>query len=351
MKTVLEKITEYDKRESRDIIEAAGKIIREGGLVAFPTETVYGLGADALNPDASKKIYQAKGRPSDNPLIVHICCMEDLERITAYIPEKARKMAKAFWPGPLTMIFEKSKAVPLETTGGLATVAVRMPSHPAALALIRAGGGYVAAPSANRSGRPSPTLAQHVVQDMNGRISMILDGGPVGIGIESTIVDFSEQIPMILRPGFITTDMIQDVIGEVQMDPGLAAPDSQLPPKAPGMKYRHYAPKAQLILVDGVQKRVQEKIRDLVEKEIVSGKTAGIIATDESCKNYPCGIVKSIGTRSDENTIARHLYGILREFDEMDVRFIYSKSFLTPKIGQAIMNRMLKAAGHQVIKV
>lgn len=351
MKTVIEKITGNHKRGNQDKIEAAGKIIREGGLVAFPTETVYGLGADALNPDASRKIYQAKGRPSDNPLIIHICCMEDLEKITAYVPEQARKLARHFWPGPLTMIFEKSKVVPLETTGGLETVAVRMPNHPVALALIQAGGGYIAAPSANRSGRPSPTLAQHVEQDMDGRIPMILDGGPVGIGIESTIVDFTEQIPMILRPGFITPDMIREVIGEVQMDPGLTAPDSQLPPKAPGMKYRHYAPKAPLILVDGVQENVQEKIKELVDKAIISGKIAGIIATDESCNDYPCGIVKSIGTRSDEDTIARHLYGVLREFDEMDVEIIYSESFLTPKIGQAIMNRMLKAAGHQVIKV
>lgn len=351
MKTVLEKITEDYERENLNKIEAAGEIIREGGLVAFPTETVYGLGADALNPDASKKIYLAKGRPSDNPLIVHICCMEDLEKITAYVPQKARKLARYFWPGPLTMIFEKNKLVPLETTGGLETVAVRMPSHPTALALIRAGGGFIAAPSANRSGRPSPTLAQHVLQDMDGRIPMILDGGPVGIGIESTIVDFSEQVPMILRPGFITPGMIQEVIGEVQMDPGLETQDSQLPPKAPGMRYRHYAPKAQLILVDGAQEKVQQKIKDLVERATASGKTAAVIATDESCKDYPCGIVKSIGTRSDENTIARHLYGILREFDDMDVDIIYSESFLTPKIGQAIMNRMLKAAGHQVIKV
>lgn len=351
MKTVIEKITKDHKKQNQEKIEAAGKIIREGGVVAFPTETVYGLGADALNPDASKKIYQAKGRPSDNPLIVHICCMEDLEKITVYVPEKAKKLAERFWPGPLTMIFEKNKLVPLETTGGLGTVAVRMPNHPVALALIQAGGGYIAAPSANRSGRPSPTLAQHVAQDMEGRIPMILDGGPVGIGIESTIVDFSEQIPMILRPGFITPDMIQEVIGEVQMDPGLAAHDSQLPPKAPGMKYRHYAPKAQLVLVDGTQEKVQQKIKNLVEKADASGKKAGIIATDESCKNYPCGIVKSIGTRNDENTIARHLYGILREFDEIDVEIIYSESFLTPKIGQAIMNRLLKAAGYQVIKV
>lgn len=351
MKTVIEKLTEDHEIQNREKIDAAGKIIREGGLVAFPTETVYGLGADALNPEASRKIYAAKGRPSDNPLIVHISNMKDLEKITVNIPENARKLAEKFWPGPLTMIFEKSEIVPLETTGGLNTVAVRMPSHPAALALIQAGGGFIAAPSANTSGKPSPTLAEHVALDMDGRIPMILDGGAVGIGIESTIVDFSEAIPMVLRPGYITPDMIREVIGEVRIDPGLAAEHAGVHPKAPGMKYKHYAPKAELILVDGAQEKVQEKINCLTKEAVESGKIAGVIGTDETCSGYQYGIVKSIGTRTDEDTIARHLYGILREFDEQEVDIIYSESFSTPRIGQAIMNRMLKAAGHQVIEV
>ena len=207
MKTIVEIITE-NKRTNMDIIDAAGKIIREGGLAAFPTETVYGLGADALNPEASRKIYEAKGRPSDNPLIIHIADMEALEKIVLHVPTKAEKLAEHFWPGPLTMIFAKSGRVPLETTGGLQTVAVRMPNHPVALALIRAAGGYIAAPSANTSGRPSPTLAEHVAEDMDGRIPLILDGGAVGIGIESTIVDLSGGIPMVLRPGAITIDKI-----------------------------------------------------------------------------------------------------------------------------------------------
>lgn len=351
MKTVVVKITEEDEIQNQENIRAAGQILKEGGLVAFPTETVYGLGADALNPTASRKIYEAKGRPSDNPLIVHISCMENLEKIVTHVPKKAREMAKRFWPGPLTMIFEKSDIVPLETTGGLKTVAVRMPSHPVALALIQAGGGYIAAPSANTSGKPSPTLAEHVALDMDGRIPMILDGGAVGIGLESTIVDFSEDIPMVLRPGYITPEMIREVIGEVRIDPGLAAENSGIHPKAPGMKYKHYAPKADLILVNGAQEKVQEKINDLTKEAIASGKTAGVIGTDESYGAYRYGIVKSIGTRNDEDTIARHLYGILREFDEQDVDIIYSESFATPRIGQAIMNRMLKAAGHQVIEV
>ena len=320
-------------------------------MVAFPTETVYGLGADALNPEASKKIYAAKGRPSDNPLIVHISNMKALEKITSEIPEKAKKMAKEFWPGPLTMIFPKSEQVPLETTGGLETVAVRMPNHPVALALIDAGGGYIAAPSANTSGKPSPTKAEHVALDMDGKIPMILDGGAVGIGIESTIVDFSTEIPMILRPGYITPEMIQKVIGEVKMDPGLSMDDPTAHPKAPGMKYKHYAPKADLILVNGAQEKVIQKINELVNMAQESGKKTGVIGTDETCGRYQAGIVKSIGTRSEEDTIARHLYGILREFDDLDVDVIYSESFSTPRIGQAIMNRMLKAAGHQVIEV
>lgn len=351
MKTVIEKITEQLTEEDKKKIETAGDILKQGGLVAFPTETVYGLGADALNPEASKKIYAAKGRPSDNPLIVHISNMKALEKITSEIPEKAKKMAKEFWPGPLTMIFPKSEQVPLETTGGLETVAVRMPNHPIALAVIDAGGGYIAAPSANTSGKPSPTKAEHVALDMDGKIPMILDGGAVGIGIESTIVDFSTEIPMILRPGYITPEMIQKVIGEVKMDPGLSMDDPTAHPKAPGMKYKHYAPKADLILVNGAQEKVIQKINELVSMAQESGKKTGVIGTDETCGRYQAGIVKSIGTRSEEDTIARHLYGILREFDDLDVDVIYSESFSTPRIGQAIMNRMLKAAGHQVIEV
>lgn len=351
MKTVIEKITDLLTEADMKKIEEAGRILKDGGLVAFPTETVYGLGADALNPEASKKIYAAKGRPSDNPLIVHISNMEALNGITSHIPEKAKKMAEKFWPGPLTMIFPKSNQVPLETTGGLETVAVRMPNHPIALALINAGGGYIAAPSANTSGKPSPTRAEHVALDMDGRIPMILDGGAVGIGIESTIVDFSGEIPMILRPGYITPEMIREVIGEVRIDPGLANDNPAVHPKAPGMKYKHYAPKADLILVDGTQEKVTKKINELVCEAERSGKRTGVIGTDETCGLYQMGMVKSIGSRNDEDTIARHLYEILREFDDLNVDIIYSESFSTPRIGQAIMNRMLKAAGHQVIEV
>lgn len=327
----------------------AGKIIRDGGLVAFPTETVYGLGGNALDGEASAKIYAAKGRPSDNPLIVHIAKLSDLERIAKSIPESAGKLAEKFWPGPLTMIFQKTEQVPCGTTGGLDTVAVRMPDHPVALGLIEAGGGYIAAPSANTSGRPSPTTAGHVAQDLDGKIDMILDGGPVGIGLESTIVDLTEEIPVILRPGYINQSMLEEVVGPVRMDQALLKDDPNLRPKAPGMKYRHYAPKASLTIVEGEAEAVKRTINKLAALEREAGKQVGIIATDETRGAYPDGIVKSVGTRSDEITIAMHLYGILREFDELEVSKIYSEAFDTPRIGQAIMNRLIKAAGHQMI--
>ncbi len=332
-------------------MEEAAQLIRSGELVAFPTETVYGLGADALNPQASKKIYAAKGRPSDNPLIVHIAKFEDLEEIAKEVPQEAKKLADAFWPGPLTMIVNKNEKVPYETTGGMDTVAIRMPDHPVALELIRQSGCLIAAPSANTSGRPSPTLAEHVAEDLGGRIPMILDGGEVGIGIESTIIDLTEKIPMILRPGYITKEMLEAVIGTVQTDPGIIAADSTKKPKAPGMKYRHYAPKANLMLIDGAKCAVVDKINELTDAMHSEGKKVGIIGTDETVASYRGDMVLSIGAREDEDAIARHLYKLLREFDEADVDVIYSESFATPRIGQAIMNRLLKAAGHQVLTV
>ena len=234
-----------------EAIQKAGKILREGGLVAFPTETVYGLGGNALDPKASMKIYAAKGRPSDNPLIVHIADIKDLAKITTEIPEGARILAEKYWPGPLTMILPKADSVPKETTGGLDSVAVRFPSDRIAQELIKAAGGFVAAPSANTSGRPSPTMAEHVEEDLGDAIEMIIDGGQVGIGLESTIVDFTEDVPVVLRPGYISLEMLKDTLGDVRMDRGLLITDSSVHPKAPGMKYRHYAPKADLSIVEG----------------------------------------------------------------------------------------------------
>lgn len=348
MKTILADMRE---RIDPDLMEQAGQILKKGGLVAFPTETVYGLGGDALNAEASRKIYAAKGRPSDNPLIVHIADMEALAPIVSEVQEAAGKLAEAFWPGPLTMILRKSDLVPPSTTGGLDTVAVRMPNHPVALELIRRGGGYVAAPSANTSGRPSPTRASHVMDDLDGKIDMVLDGGDVKIGVESTIVDLTEDIPMVLRPGYINLEMLRKVLGEVRMDPGLHGNDPAFHPKAPGMKYRHYAPKADLTIVEGGEGNVKAAISELSAKRVKAGEKVGIIATDEDASFYRYGIVKSAGTRTDEITISAHLYSILREFDDLGVTVIYSEAFDSPLLGQAIMNRLIKAAGHQVIHV
>ena len=348
MKTIIERID--TEQTNKDIIKKAGDILKNGGLVAFPTETVYGLGADALNEQAAKKIYAAKGRPSDNPLIVHIADMDALEKIAEAIPEKAVAVAKEFWPGPLTMIFQKTNAVPLGTTGGLDTVAVRMPEHLIAKEIIRAGGGNIAAPSANTSGRPSPTMAEHVREDLEGKIDMIVDGGPVEIGVESTILDLTVTPPMILRPGAVTKEMLEELIGEVAVDKTLIEPDSKKVPKAPGMKYRHYAPKAELTVLEGDLLRVTEEINRRAEEKLSEGFKVGIIATAETAGRYSSGNVKCIGTRQDEMTVAGNLYGILRDFDSDGTDF-YSESFSTGGIGSAVMNRLLKAAGHHIIHV
>lgn len=336
-----------------EAIRRAGEIIRRGGLVAFPTETVYGLGGDALNPDASRKIYAAKGRPSNNPLIVHIADMEHLEPIVREIPEKARKLASVWWPGPLTMVFNKKDIVPDTTSGGLSTVAVRMPNHPVALDLIRAAGGYIAAPSANTSGRPSPTIAEHVREDLDGKIDMILDGGEVRIGLESTIVDFTDEVPMLLRPGYINMEKLEEVLGEVLIDPAILDENANrnMRPKAPGMMYRHYAPKAQLTIVEGSEKKVVAKILELAAGHSEAGRTVGIIAADETAEAYAGYDVKNIGSRQTDKEIARRLFRVLREFDDDKTDVILSESFETPRMGQAIMNRLLKAAGHRVIYV
>lgn len=358
----------------REAIARAGEIIRSGGLVAFPTETVYGLGGDALNGTSSKKIYAAKGRPSDNPLIVHIAKWEDLFRIASQVPETAIWLAKKYWPGPLTMIFHKAECVPCETTGGLSTVAVRMPSNRIAAALIEASGGYIAAPSANRSGRPSPTRARYVVEDLDGKVDMIIDGGDAEIGLESTIVDFSVEKPVILRPGYITEEMLREAAGNSEntgnmpFDPGKSAegvnPDAGVErgetektesagerPKAPGMKYRHYAPAGSLTIVEGQAARVISFINGKLAEAQSAGKKTGVIATDETAGNYLADSVKSVGQRRDEARIARNLFRVLREFDEENVEVIFAESFDSQGVGAAIMNRLLKAAGNRVIRL
>ena len=330
-------------------IKRAGEIIKKGGLVAFPTETVYGLGGDGLNPESSKKIYAAKGRPSDNPLIVHVSNMEDVKDIVKEVPESAIKLANAFWPGPLTMIMNKNDRVPYETTGGLDTVAIRMPNNKIALALIEASGGYIAAPSANISGRPSPTLAKYCEEDLSGKIEMIIDGGQVGIGLESTIVDLTSEIPMILRPGYITAEMLKDVLGEISIDKTIIDSSSTERPKAPGMKYRHYAPKGELTIIQGDQDKVVSFINSKAKEAKAAGKKVGVIGTDATKGLYEADVVKSVGNREDESTIAHELFKVLREFDDEQIDIMYSESFDDSGIGQAIMNRLLKAAGHNVI--
>lgn len=367
----------------KEALSQAAACLAGGGLVAFPTETVYGLGADALNAEAAAKIYAAKGRPSDNPLIVHIASVEDMEKL-AYINEQAKVLAQAFWPGPLTIILPKKDIVPYGTTGGLDTVAIRMPSHPVALELIRKSGVYVAAPSANTSGRPSPTRAEHVIEDMTGKIEYIVDGGAVGIGIESTIVDVSGEVPTILRPGFITKAMLEQIVGTVRMDPALEKPMEGLRPKAPGMKYTHYAPKGELTLVEAVTKeqnqgnaaerektaacnddnlvseqitesgkRVVDKILELAREKMQEGYRVGIMAPAEtiSCYEGQADVVICLGDRKEQITVAAGLYGALRDFDSEGVEYIYAESFPGEGLSYSIMNRLLKAAGHRVIKV
>ena len=353
---------------SKEALKEAGEIIKNGGLVAFPTETVYGLGGNALDETASEKIYRAKGRPSDNPLIVHICRIEDIFPIVEEVPETAKKLADAFWPGPLTMILKKSEKVPDTTTGGLDTVAVRMPGHKTALAFIAAAGGYVAAPSANISGKPSPTLAKYVAEDMGGRIEMIIDGeaalydgalaidgGEIAIGIESTIVDLTEEIPVILRPGYITREMLEGVLGKVDVDRAILEAGSKQVPKAPGMKYKHYAPQGDLTIISGSQEKVVAEINKKCEEMKKRGEKAGVIGTDSTAARYRADSVKSAGNRGEEAAIARALYRILREFDDEGVTVIYSEAFEDEKgsggIGRAIMNRLLKAAGYHIEQV
>ncbi|MCQ2499878.1 MAG: threonylcarbamoyl-AMP synthase [Lachnospiraceae bacterium] len=349
MKAKLVRMTEDEM--NMPALKEAGEILKQGGLVGFPTETVYGLGGNGLDPEASRKIYAAKGRPSDNPLIIHIADLEALPAIVKEIPEKARILAERCWPGPLTMIFPKADIVPYATTGGLDTVAVRLPSNRIAREMIRQAGGYVAAPSANVSGRPSPTMAEHVIEDLGDRIEMIIDGGQVEIGLESTIVDCTEETPMILRPGFLNQEKLEEILGQVELDPGLLHETAHVRPKAPGMRYKHYAPKGDLSIVEGPSEAVVAKIRELTEANIKEGRRVGVICTDETRRSYTDGTILSIGSRTEEETIARHLYEVLRDFDEIGVDVIFSESFRTPQMGMAIMNRLLKAAGHTVIQV
>lgn len=347
--------TEYvDLREDSAIKEGVKKaavILKNGGLVAFPTETVYGLGTNGLDENAVPKIYEAKGRPSDNPLILHISEFEEIKDIVKEIPKSALILAEEFWPGPLTMVFKKSEIVPYRTTGGLESVAIRMPSNKIARELIKAAGLPIAAPSANSSGRPSPTKASHVLFDLEGKIDMVIDGGAVDIGLESTIVDVTGEIPVILRPGFITEEMLTEAIGRVDTDDVVKSltPDKHLKPKAPGMKYRHYAPQGKMTIYKGNPDRVVEIINEELSKS--ENKKTGVLATDETKSYYRADIVISLGSREDGESIAHNLFDALRRFDDEGVELIFSEGFDENRLGFAIMNRLHKSAGYNIIMI
>ena len=347
--------TEYvDLRDGKDVKEGiykAAEIIKNGGLVAFPTETVYGLGANGLDENAVPKIYEAKGRPSDNPLILHISKFDEIENIVKEIPDVAFVLADEFWPGPLTMVFKKSDIVPYRTTGGLESVAVRMPSNKIARELIKTAGVPVAAPSTNSSGRPSPTKADHVLSDLDGKIDMVIDGGTVDIGLESTIVDVTGEVPVILRPGFITEEMLSEAIGRVQTDDAVKnlSPDKDIKPKAPGMKYRHYAPQGKMTIYKGKPEKVVKIINEETAKS--EGKKTAVLATDETKRYYKADIVISVGSREDSESIAHNLFDTLRSFDDMGAEIIFSEGFDESRLGFAIMNRLHKSAGYNIVNV
>ena len=337
------------KKPDDGIIERASSLIRSGEIVAFPTETVYGLGANALDPLAISKIYQIKGRPSDNPLIVHIGDLNMLSGLVSTISPREMRMIKKFWPGPITLIFKKSKSVPKITTGGLGTVAVRMPRNKIALALIKRSGLPIAAPSANLSGKPSPTNASHVKEDLNGKVKLILDGGKTEIGIESTVIDMTPRIPVILRPGGISKERIEDEIGEVRFHDTLLGIRSKSKKinKSPGMKYRHYSPNARVVIVEGSKTRAEEKIIELTKKLKNDGKRVSIMTTNRSLKPN-ADSVQFLGNNLD--TIARNLFANLRKADKDHIDVIVVQGINYNNTGFAIMNRLKKAAV-QIIKV
>ncbi|OEH93301.1 L-threonylcarbamoyladenylate synthase [Bacillus solimangrovi] len=324
-------------------IQEAAMWIKNNEVVAFPTETVYGLGANALADDAVEKIFTAKGRPNDNPLIVHIASQQQLSELVSEVTEVAQKLINHFWPGPLTIVVNSNGKASNKVTAGLSTVAVRMPAHPVALALIEASGLPLAAPSANRSGKPSPTIAAHVFADLDGKIAGIIDGGITGVGLESTVLDLTGEVPMILRPGGVTKTEIERVIGKVIVDPSLV--EAKEVPKSPGMKYTHYAPDAPLFIVNGDK----IKLQDFVNQAQKQGKKVGVLTTEEDQYFYEADVVLPCGSRQDLSSVARSLYHVLREFDLQDLDVIYSESFPKVDVGEAVMNRLLKAAGNRII--
>jgi L-threonylcarbamoyladenylate synthase len=320
--------------------------------VAFPTETVYGLGTDALNADAVLALFAAKNRPLDNPPIVHVAEVSQVYKLAETVSAKAELLMQQFWPGPLTLVMKRFPTVPNVTTAGLETVAIRMPRHKIALALIRESKTPIAAPSANLAGKPSPTLAAHVFGDLNGRKEVILDGGPTKIGVESTVLDVSVDPPMLLRPGGTPLEALKKAVGEVVLHPFIQA-ETELPPekaRSPGMKHKHYAPKAPVILIEGAVPAVMAKIKELLLSCAGEGKRVGVLATDETEWAYEANVVKSMGTRQSLDMVAANLFRLLREFDNENLDLIIAEAVPTEGLGLAVMNRLRKASGYHIIK-
>ena len=334
-----------------EAIALAAKLICDGELVAFPTETVYGLGANALDPIAVPTIFTAKGRPSDNPLIVHVGLVESVEPL-CYANERAHTLMAAFWPGPLTLLLPKKPIIPAVTNAGLPSVAIRMPNHPVALTLLRACKVPIAAPSANTSGRPSPTTATHVWDDLHGRLALILDGGSCAVGLESTVLDLTAAIPTIVRPGGITREMLLTVLPEVAVADSVMRPlKKDEKAVSPGMMYRHYAPKGQLTLVKGSRQRVRETCAQLYAQAVSEGKKAKILAFDEHASLYPGCEVLTIGSLAHPDTIAHELFAALRRMDDEGVESLFCEAIDADGIGLAIMNRLCRAAAFHVLEV
>ena len=334
-------------------VRVAANFIREGGLVAFPTETVYGLGADALNPKAVLALFEAKKRPLDNPPIVHVENVDDVRRLAEHISPMAERLIGEFWPGPLTLVFKRSKSVPDVTVAGLDTIAVRMPQHAVALALIKESSCPIAAPSANLAGRPSPTSAKHVFDDLNGRIDAILDGGPTLIGVESTVLDLRAGTPQVLRPGGTSLEELRRVLGDVKLHPFVVA-EKELSiekTRSPGMKHKHYAPNAQVVVVEGAIPAIIVKVKELTDSFRLKGVKVGVLATDETFAAYGADVVKSVGSRFDLAVVAQNLFGLLREFDAEGVDVIVAEGVPTEGLGLAVMNRLRKASDYNIVKV
>lgn len=330
-------------------LNQAAEILQNGGLVAVPTETVYGLAANALNEHAVANIFTAKGRPNDNPLIIHIASLDMLDPLVKTIPSKAKVLMEHFWPGPLTLIFEATDTVPLSVRAGLSTVAIRFPSHPVMQKLITLSSLPLAAPSANTSGKPSPTNAHRVKDDLSGKIDAIIDGGNCAVGLESTVIDMTCGVPVILRPGAITHDMLEATIGTVHIDPALLSQDESLIPKAPGMKYTHYSPNAEVIIVKGDLDDVISEINARILTDKAQHKKVGVLATDETLHAFDCDNILSLGSISNLEQIAMNLFEKLRTFDDTKTDIVYSLAFPEEGLGKAIMNRLEKSAGYNII--